>query len=708
MCESVKGWNCSAFEDPEFQKNCGICGSDGKDHLGNNHVGGLYLDNTIKNQEIEKAAKSRKPLNLNPTVGVCKGKFVHGRPKCDIDRDRDECSKMFDFDSQEARDKCGQCASNNTFLYMGNRLGKEENYSLVKNNKPFAISLKILISQAEFAKIKVTRVSDKRNIVASYIPNTHILMMIIPDAVENQEYTINIKYPEYNDYDWTDEEKQIIEDQVNPKRASLIRASYGPYIGDPEKDDPRAVDVTDYLKNKFNMKDCARPNVLATNDGLGGDPNPGIYKQLRLAYSHNGTDFAYAFTGEGGVSKPVTDIGNFESLCPVGEQRVDVERAVCEKVDDNSPNEGRIYTLGNNTPYYGAGKSSCVRKLTQSPHAICGIWESIGKNPRNVPFDLSITAINGYKVTADGLPKFGTVKSSKIMKNIVSPAKTIGIPENLFWFWAKNNKTPDVTFTFVVPATLRDVSVAEDNKLCPTGPIVTSSEAASRLKMGSCQQMYNGKPQGPGNFSDECLKSLFLDSGCTDKGKSYPNTSDKKAKILKNEQKKDNLDIDGIINKINDIYSIATSGRDYEGNHYEESAVENANMDCFGIKLDNPCNGVFKDTGPHTTKCLDYLFRNAGADNKDVGQTYSGVANRSSGNKDSSQSPIMYCQRTGSMAPIGKDGKENLVAVMRANAKGGIRQVKEFYRQIHYDANFIKDINTQKKGLKECYGVSYK
>jgi hypothetical protein len=78
---------------------------------------------------------------------------------------------------------------------------------------------------------------------------------------------------------------------------------------------------------------------------------------------------------------------------------------------------------------------------------------------------------------------------------------------------------------------------------------------------------------------------------------------------------------------------------------------------------------------------------------------------RSSGTGDNDKVPIMYCQRAGSMSPIGADGKFNYSAIAKANANGGISAVKEFYRKIHYEANFSKDVDPQKVALKQCYGI---
>jgi hypothetical protein len=425
-----------------------------------------------------------------------------------------------------------------------------------------------------------------------------------------------------------------------------------------------------------------------------------------LAYSDNGTDFAYAYTGEGGTSAPVLDVGNFEQLCPAGMPQAEAEKEVCENDRDGLAIEGRVYTQGNNRNYYGGGNAFCVEKLKPIPRGIAGLWESLGKVPRTVPLDMSVTEINGFKLSSAGPPLLGTLKSSKRFKE-VTPNKYRGLSNHLFWFWAKDSGLANCTFNFKVPATLRDPPVAEDMERCPIGPIVTSQEGSIRMKAGVCEQPHNNQPQGPGNFSDACINSLFLMAGCTEKGKMYPNSADKKDALTKDEKTEDNLDMDGVISKIADIHSIATTGLDQEGNEYEESSIVKATVDCMGIVMGDPCDGPFKDTGPHTSKCLDYLFRNAGAANQKIGATYPGMSSRSSGNTNSIKSPTMFCQRAGSMSPIGKNGKSNFDAITKANAKGSVANVKEFYRQIHFNANFNKEIDAQKLGMHQCYGVGY-
>jgi hypothetical protein len=68
----------------------------------------------------------------------------------------------------------------------------------------------------------------------------------------------------------------------------------------------------------------------------------------------------------------------------------------------------------------------------------------------------------------------------------------------------------------------------------------------------------------------------------------------------------------------------------------------------------------------------------------------------------------MYCQRSGSLAPIDSKGKVNNDAISLANSYGSINAVKEFYRQVHYDANFNTNSTVQQIALGQCYGVGVK
>ena len=706
MCESIENWDCTALENPEFAKYCGLCTAQGQDHLGKPHLGGLYIDPLMKSRAESDGVSSGTAPVYSPTAGICRGEFITTRPRCDIQKDRFELTQAQNFNSAAAVEKGALCvnSTSNTFVYIGNRGQRDTNYALTRKPVAFTARLRFAVTHPSEATITVTRNADQKVMPGAYIPNTNVYIVDLFNAKENDKYTINVTYPEYQGIDFTEDDNKRIAALVNPKRAPLTRAMYGPQTGDPTKDDPRAADVTQYIRDKFKIVDCSRTTVSVTNDGMGGDPTPGIVKQARLVYSNDGTDFAYAMGNEGAQTQGV-NTASFPTLCPPTTPKPDAEKAVCEISDDQTAT-GRTYTGGNNRNYPGAAASArCVKEAPKKYRGIVGIWESVGSAPRTVPLDLSVLQINGFNVGEAGVPKLGTLRNSKYFAGLVPASKAFGIPDYLFWFWARDAKLNVCDFTVVVPATFRDTTVADDNSLCPTGPLISTPEAATRLQAGACEKLINGKPQEPGTYTVDCIKSLYLASGCTADGKAYPNNADKYKAATVDSISKAQLDVDTINQNMNDRYVIATTGNNSDGARMEQDSYVAANMDCFGKFVTNPCDTAFAATGPHTPACLDYLFRNAGKDNASIGQTYPGQYNRSSGTDRTDKTPLMYCQRAGTLSPVGVDGKTNYDAIATANSYGSVQAVRDFYRQIHADANYNTEITTQKIALNQCYGV---
>jgi len=714
MCESVKTWDCEALDNPEFGKYCGICTGPGQDHLGTaTDKSGMYLDPERKQMVFDEAkAKGEKPVWL-PTTGICKGEFILQRPYCDVQRDRWHCSTMRSFDDNNGKTKCAMCVQGapNTYVYMGARAGKEEGYKLRANPQKFPIRLRFAVSQKDNCYIRLARSSDMKEYAGGFVPNTNVYIVDIPEAMENEQYSLLIRYPEYGDYRYSEEEIKRFWAQVKPPVAPLVRAMYGPNINDPTADDDRAVDVTNYIKSKFpKMATCAKVDVNVSNDGLGGDPAPGIHKQLRLSYSENGTDFAYAYGHEFGQSRPVMTAGAFNALCPPPANPLDAEKAICETNENGQPN-GRIFTKGANGNYYGTTVKNgpwCIQDAPRMNRGIIGLWESRGVAPRTVPLNPSIDRINGFNVGEDGPPLYGTAMSSKEFKKIVPPSARPGIPDYLFWTWARKGKMAMCEFLLSVPATLRDPTIIDDMQLCPIGPLVSTPKGSERMQAGPCEKLINGQPQGPGTYTDACISETFLSSGCSRKGTVYPNTPDKIKALSTDADTNERLNIDGILEKANEIYTIATTSMTSDGLKVEQDTYAAKNMECFGQLITNPCDTAFKAAGPHPIACLDFLFRNAGKDNPVIGQTYPGMYNRSSGTDRTPKVPVMYCQRGGSMSPVTADGKQNDEAIAAANSYGSVANVREFYRQIHYDANFNTNMTEQKIALDQCYGVGVK
>jgi Alpha-L-arabinofuranosidase B (ABFB) domain len=707
-CESVKSWDCNAFEDPEFMRYCGICTKDRTTYDNKDHIGGLYIDPQSATEGAKAAAKTGKPYTYTPSAGTCGGEFILGRPYCDIQQDRDDCRKAQSFDS--AGDKCALCMNAvepNRFVYINDRKDKSGGYGLkYKKQIHFPVNLRICLAQT--AGIQITVEDDKGKVVGSidrtkgFIGNSDTALLTLRDCYEGKRFKVKIRLPRFKNYEWTSDDKTQIAELSGPKHAKLVRAMYGPNINDYKKDDDRAVDVSAYVKSHFGITDCSKFSVSATNDGLGGDPTYGIYKQLRLVYSDNGTDFAYAYTGEGGVSKPVAD-DNFKRLCPVGASVKDAERAVCET------NEGRAYVEGNITNYYGAtaatGGGRCVEQLPKTVQGIAGMWESFGGAvKRYLPINHSVVMINGLNVDAIGPPILGTIKNSKYHKD-KPRSQIVDLPDYLFWFWAKDHTSAECEFLLEVPATLRDPTHIDDMKLCPSGPLIQTKEASAKLQASVCEKAVDGKPQGPGSYTLDCIKSLYLASGCTPAGSGIPTTVAKAKTLMKDSMTGADLELSDIVDMFDNMYAIATTGSDTGGARATSEEYSRMAEECLGKIILDPCDTPQKLTGPHTMECLDFLFRNAGKNNANVGSTYNGLTNRSSGTDRTKSTPVMYCQRNGTLSPIASNGKPNFDAIQQANSHGGVGGVKEFYRQIHYDANFNTNPSSQKLALNQCYGV---
>lgn len=710
LCESVTTWDCTQLSDPDFVKYCGICSKDGIDHLGQPHIGGLYIDPTSRDTIKTDAAKRGVAAVYTPTFGMCKGEFLLDRPYCDVQHDRDDCKNSTSLNNPLTASKCGLCVSGGGFVYVGSRGDSTSNYALSGNPIKHTVRLRIGVSDPKSANVNVTRVVDGSKLTGGFSQSSpNVYIVDIQNTFEGEQFNITVKYPDWQDYNFTADDLAQIAALSTPSRAPLVRAAYGPNIGDYTKDsDDGAKDVTDYIQSKFKMLDCSNTAVRATNDGLGGDPYPGVYKQLRLAYSNDGSNFAYAYAKEGDVSQPVVD-ANFKALCPQTISPEAAKQQVCEILPGgtNQPT-GRVYANPPNpSQYTGAtGKTQCIAPNVKTPRGIVGTWSSVQNTTRVVPLDLTVKQLNGLATTVDLISKYGTVAGSAQFKT-AAPANSLApIPPYLFWFWGTDSMANSCTLLVTVPALLRDPTVAADIALCPVGPISTTADGSANLQAGVCEKFVNGQPQGPGTYTDDCIRSLYIEAGCSTSGKAYPNSVATMAAVRKDPMGRD-LDADGVISQVTtNLFSPASTGLDQSGQQLDTDTYTKANMDCFGKAITNVCDTPFKETGPLTPACLDYLFKNAGKDNPSIGSTYPNVYNRSSGTDRTAWTPIMYCQRSGTMAPIGADGKLNMDAIQTANSKGGVAAVRDFYRQIHYDANFNMDSAQQKANLQKCYGVN--
>jgi len=97
-CEAIKTVDCSAFDDPAFNLNCGICQDIGKNSEKVPTTGGLvFLD---KEKQIQQANKHSDFLpEYVPTIGFCPaGKLVSTKKECLRLQKEIACQKSSSFD----------------------------------------------------------------------------------------------------------------------------------------------------------------------------------------------------------------------------------------------------------------------------------------------------------------------------------------------------------------------------------------------------------------------------------------------------------------------------------------------------------------------------------------------------------------------------------------------------------------------------------
>jgi hypothetical protein len=201
------------------------------------------------------------------------------------------------------------------------------------------------------------------------------------------------------------------------------------------------------------------------------------------------------------------------------------EKVLCESDPTRKYNTAKTDEL-----LFGCGNSKCCKKLMADPtrrFAIIGQYESKVNKARKQAFDTSINRINGIPVNLDiGPPRYGDVKKSTVFKKLVEPNNLSKLDSNMMWVWDKDNTKPNAVFNIIMPVSFVEPTFPADNIICPRGPLVSTLEAQTRLRAGACDKLVNNKEQRPGTYTDDCIKSLFLRSGCMLEGLAYPRTPD--------------------------------------------------------------------------------------------------------------------------------------------------------------------------------------
>jgi hypothetical protein len=295
--------------------------------------------------------------------------------------------------------------------------------------------------------------------------------------------------------------------------------------------------------------------------------------------------------------------------------------------------------------------------------------------------DVTVSAQSlGTADPSPGVPKMLTIW--------LDNGQSINAPDNTVV--SKTDFNNSVNLQITVPASLVNPVYGDDLADCPTGPIVTTEIGAGLMGSHSC---FN--PDGSFNPSVYCLQELFQAAGGTQKGTAYPSTADQAKALVA-----PSGNLDDTVAALNNLGSIALYGQTTGGSMVSFDQFKDASMKMLGVTPGNPCDGPLATTGPHSTECLDYLWRTSGA-----------TAEPTLPKGDPTQLPFLYCTRAGHAAPILKTGEPNHAANAIANQKGGVSQVRAYYQSL-----FTAATQGANKGLSadqvnaatlQCMGTTY-
>lgn len=111
ICEAIKTVDCSAFDDPDFALDCGMCLDIGKNSKDASVQGGLVLLNGDKEVQRKNVKENTIP-DYKPTVGFCPNKkMVSTKKECLRLQRQLLCKKNNSFDV----DHCAQCSTSAKF-----------------------------------------------------------------------------------------------------------------------------------------------------------------------------------------------------------------------------------------------------------------------------------------------------------------------------------------------------------------------------------------------------------------------------------------------------------------------------------------------------------------------------------------------------------------------------------------------------------------
>jgi hypothetical protein len=757
-CETLKTRDsCAKLTDPAY-KYCGVCIDEGTTHKGDDEgqfIGGLLILPDDRTDAEDLANETGNPVAYVPTIGKCPpNRLFIDSNRCTVEANRLNCfeiGKSGGFATGKTKEgknlsqvTCAQVPAIDPTVFVFN-----------PKDRKYIINLRILtpvgtgMSTAIVLNDKGVELVRKPGILPGIetvvsIPNVMELMQL--DVVIAQEMPLRKSgLPEVFLYNPQGALRNEITSKIAPTLCSNIGATIAtkeqlneawkngaqvpPYATQVDRNTP----WTD--KYSFNQGFTSDGILYPTQSNYLVDRRDGPYWNWYYSYrqeklNYDGKDNALHDGKEGertsiwcyGIKPPSKSL----TTNRIGELEPKIWNFFTSFADKASPAQSRnnIWSMHENDVDY------------QGPLVFRGVllqWEMIDDaTKRTVPFEPTIQKVNTIDITQtanrrSAMKRLGTFKASNTIP--LPKPSTPGLTNmynNVQWLWGQDANSQTCIFTVKVPGTLMNPVYSQDEGIAARGPLINNQETSALLKVSACL----AEGQNPGKYSQECLMSLFTDvGGNPDKGKLVTEGGIEQLNSLG--------DVDSITSYLFNLYSYATTGMDANQNKpigttpaERQAVINDASQKLFGFDIASPCEEIVetKDGSlmlrekdpPFPSACLNYLWTNTGSDKSryestkpgsTVQNTYTRIQDRFSGLmnnegrvKDREKYPFQTCQPTGTAAPV-VNGKPIKANVDIANAQGTIRGVQDMYNSIHQNANYNTNVDTQEKGMMECYGI---
>ena len=716
-CEALRSRSsCAKLSDPNYS-NCGVCIKGGTPYSYQNdgkHIGGLLL----LPDDRQEALSGGKPLE--PTVGECPaGMFFIDKDKCEREVNRQDCKEAGESGgfnggtTLEGLDviekKCAQVPKNSekTFIYE-------------PKNRAFSISLRAL-APIGTGVCKIFVYKQNEQIAYGENPNPGTMFVIdIPRVKEADQLTVIVAlefpyrkqgnselFQVYSGYDETRETSELVCRRLGTSLATRTQMIQAIQNG------------AQLCSAGFGQDFVGYPGQARHKAGGCGDKGLNEWIWTDPSQTQRGASWCFGIKPPESTNKLMN-----KSIMPFFQGYKD--SAIPSQKDQ--PDQW----------------SQFGDYQAQYERAILLQWEMTNGTYRNairiVQFEPTIIELNDLQptsVSSDGsrvfrtLRKFGTFENSSIIRprkaEVIDPSSKMA--RNQFWMWSNQPLSQQIKFVVKVPGIFLDTYYEEDRSIGSMGPLVGKQETVNLLRTSPCLK----EGQISGKYSLDCLQNLFISSG--------GDIANGKL-VTKNgglAQLNSKGDMNAIETYLADLYTLATTGKDSNGQKVGSNAkdharlVNDASQLMFGFDISTPCEDISEDKfgnivlspkqGIKDADCLDWLWRNTGSEDdrfqndgsrnikntyESIGQRFSGLKNGEGSKELRNEFPFQTCQRTGSISPIGINGSPNKAAIDLANSKGDISAIQRFYNGIFQLANNPTSKGSSKSqtyAVNQCYGV---